>query len=179
MSDLIPNQITAGLSFDLLLTLTCYPAPEWSATLILRGTADTITITSTAEDTQHRLKQTATETGEWAAGTYSYALRVTDGTDVFESESGTLTIKPDIGVITGDYDPRSHVRKTLEAIEATIAGRATKDQERYRINNRELWRTAISELLKLRSVYQEELRREDAAASGRSALLGRNVKVRF
>jgi hypothetical protein len=61
---------------------------------------------------------------------------------------------------------------------AVIEGRATRDQERYRINNRELQRTPISDLIRLRDRYREEARRERAAAKGQS-LLGRRVLTRF
>ena len=59
--------------------------------------------------------------------------------------------------------PGVGVQRTLEAIEAVIEKRASIDQERYKINNRELWRTPIPELLVMRDRYRSELRRLKAA----------------
>lgn len=182
MSDFIPSQITAGVTLDVLLTLTCHPAPDWSVSLIMRkaGAGSAIVVNGSAEGTQHRLRKESAVTATWAPAVYSYVLRATSASDVVDVESGTLTIKPDLATISdSNFDPRNHVRKVLSAIEATIEGRASKDQERYVINNRELWRTPIADLLKLRSFYLEELRREEAAARSGGSLLGRNVKVRF
>ena len=59
-----------------------------------------------------------------------------------------------------------------------IEKRASLDQERYRINNRELYRTPIADLLKLRDLYRAEVRREQAAARGQNPF-GATVRVRL
>jgi hypothetical protein len=56
-------------------------------------------------------------------------------------------------------------------LEAVIEGRASLDQERYRINNRELYRTPMETLIKLRNQYRAEVSRERAKASGKSLLV--------
>ena len=50
------------------------------------------------------------------------------------------------------------------------------DQERYRINNRELYRTPIADLIKLRDMYRAEVNRERAAKCGKNPF-GRKVRV--
>lgn len=177
MADILPDSISAGLTLDISATLTAYPAPGWALSVILRG-PQSIDLDATADGNQHRIHASATTTAAWAPGDYWFSVRVTDGTDVFQVDEGTLTVKPDLAAVAESYDGRGHVQRVLDAIEAVIQGRATKDQQRYRINNRELERTPIGELLKLRSTYREELRRQKAAEKGQS-LLGRPVKVRF
>lgn len=135
-------------------------------------------LTAVASDKGHKFTATATETAGWKSGIYSYVIRATNGADIRQLEASTVEILPDIGSITDPSDLRSHARKTLEAIQAVLEKRATRDQERYTINNRELWRTPIADLLKLRDTYRAEVRREDAAARGKS-LWGPAVKVRF
>jgi hypothetical protein len=61
---------------------------------------------------------------------------------------------------------RDRSRPALDAIEARLENRATIDQERYRINNRELYRMPIAELLKFRDQYRAEVQREEIAARG-------------
>jgi hypothetical protein len=173
----LPEKISAGFTFDRLLTLTGYPAPDWTVTLLLRGPS-AIDLTATAEGTQHRLHAAAATTAAWAAGNYWFSLRATDGTDVVEIESAQLTIIPDLAAADEVYDGRSQAQIALEAIDAVLAKRATLDQERYRINNRELFRTPISDLLKMRSYYAALVRQEKAAACGKS-LFGATVRVRL
>lgn len=141
---------------------------------VLRG-AGSINLTAQAEGAAHRFLAQATETADWASGDYWYSIRATDGTDVIEVESGQITIKPDLASITEPHDGRNHVQRMLDAIEAVLEKRATIDQERYRINNRELYRTPIGELLKLRDRYRAELARMRRGAG----LFDQTVRVRF
>lgn len=172
----IPQSTTAGTTLALSLALTAYPPPDWSATLILRG-AQSIDLTSQPEGRLHSFTAAAEVTADWKPGDYWYSVRVTDGDSVHEVETGTLTIAPDLAAMA-EFDGRTHAERTLQAIEAVIEGRASKDQDSYRINNRELRRTSISQLLKLRDVYRQEVRRQRAAQNGRNTL-GRQVLARF
>jgi hypothetical protein len=173
----IPEKTGAGLTFSRLLTLTAYPAPDWTVTLLLRGPA-AIDLTAVAEGTQHRILETAAVTADWTPGNYWYSLRVTDGTTTEEYETGQITITPDLAAETGVYDGRTTAEIALEAIEAVIAKRATLDQERYRINNRELFRTPISDLILLRNEYRRQVRNEKGVACGRNPF-GAVVRVRL
>ena len=177
MTDIIPDNITAGLTLDLRATLPAYPAPEWALSVIMRG-PQAIDLTGTADGDAHLVQVDAATTAAWAAGSYWFSVRVTDGTAVYQVDEGTTTVDQDLAAISGEYDGRGHVERVLSAIEAVIEGRATKDQQRYKINNRELERTPIGDLLQLRSQYQTELRRLKMAEKGQS-LLGRQVLVRF
>lgn len=173
----IPDKIGAGLTFDRLLTLTAFPAPDWSVSLLLRGRS-AIDLVAAAEGSQHRLRADAATTTTWAPGDYWYTLRAVRAGEVVEVEQGQMVIAPDLAAVTGDFDGRSQAQIALEAIDAVLAKRATLDQERYRINNRELYRTPIADLLKLRSCYAEQVKREKAAACGRNPF-GATVRVRL
>lgn len=177
MAEILPTTITAGVTLDLTVTLTAYPADCWTLAVLLRG-ATSIDLSAVADGRQHHISVDAATTAGWPAGDYWYSARVTDGAAVIEIDEGTVSIKPDLATMADGFDGRSHIRKVLAAVEAVIEGRATLDQERYRINNRELFRTPIAELIKLRSQYRADLRQEEAAKKGGS-LLGRTVRVRF
>lgn len=174
---ILPDKIGAGLTFDRLVTLTAYPATEWTLTVALRGPSS-INMTATAEGTQHRLHAAAGTTAGWVPGTYWFTARATRGDDVVEVDSGQLEITPDLASAAEGFDGQTHAERTLAAIEAVIEKRASLDQERYRINNRELYRTPIADLLKLRDLYRAEVRREKAARCGKS-LFGATVRVRL
>jgi hypothetical protein len=173
---IFPSSASAGLTFDRTATLTAFPAPDWQLSAVLRGPG-AINLQAAPEGNGHRFRVLAGDTAEWAAGTYWYSIRATDGTDVIEVESGDIIIKPDLAAMTAGHDGRAHVQKVLDAIEAVLEKRATLDQERYRINNRELYRTSIPDLLQLRDRYRTELRRMKALANG--ALFDQSVRVRF
>lgn len=175
--NLIPNKFTAGESLNLCINLTAYPAPDWSLSLYLRGPA-AIDLTSTADNNLHKFTISAETTSSWQASSYWYELRATDDETVTVIEEGSLIIKPDLSDISAPYDGRHHVEKVLDAIEAVIESRATKDQERYRINNRELQRTPLGELIALRSKYRAELLQIKRAKKGQS-LLGRKIYTVF
>lgn len=179
MSCNFPAKIGAGLTFDLLLTLTAYPAPVWGVAVYLRGPSS-ISMTAAAEGSQHRFLKTSGETASWVAGNYWYTLRATDLAtgDIVEVENGQVTITPDLVNAAVGFDGRTPNQIALDAIEAVIAQRATLDQERYRINNRELYRTSIPDLLKLRDHYVRLVKREQDIACCRNPF-GNTVRVRL
>ena len=93
-----------------------------------------------------------------------------------------FTVNPDYrsGTSTAAFDDRTHARTVLDAIEAVIESRATKDQERYSIAGRELWRTPIPTLLKLRQHYKAEVAAQEAAEAIRNGLqTGRKIQFRI
>ncbi len=176
MTGIFPSIFSAGLTFDRTVTLTAYPATEWALSAVLRGPG-VIDMDAQAVNGQHRFLVPATETGAWEPGDYWFSIRATRGDEVAEVESGQIKIKPDLATLDAGHDGRDHLQRTLDAIEAVLEKRATLDQERYKINNRELVRTPISELLTLRDRYRSELRRLKAVRKG--SLFDQAVRVRF
>lgn len=173
----MPATATAGLNFAATVDATAYPAPDWVLSLHMRG-PKSVDVTADSSGTVHSFAVAASVTSVWDAGNYWYTLRATNGTDTVELENGTIRVLPDLLAEAEGYDGRTQAQIALDAIEAVLGKRATIDQERYRINNRELYRTSISDLLKLRSFYVEQVRRENGCATGRSRF-GRQIAVRF
>lgn len=171
-----PATITAGLGFQAAVTAAEYPAPDWVVTAHLRGPAK-IDIPGSPAGTAHAFAVDATATAAWLPGDYWFSLRAARGSDVVEVGTGRMEVLRDL-VAADTFDGRSDNEKALDAIDAVIGRRATMDQERYTINNRELWRTPIADLLKLRGYYAAAVRRERDAAAGRTGF-GRKVLVRF
>ncbi len=177
MSRIAPAQIPAGLTFSHLVTLPDYPAPDWALTLSLRGPA-TIDVLAAAEGNQHLLEAAATATALYSPGLYRYTLRAAYGGVVREIENGSITVAADLAASTTPADVRSHARIVLDNIRAVIEKRATQDQQKYSINNRELWRTPIADLLKLENQYAARVRAEDAKAAG-GGVFGKSYRVRL
>lgn len=173
----LPGEVTAGLNFSASVSSKDHPAPGWVLSLHLRGPG-VVNLTGRADGASHVFEATGTDTAAWVAGDYWYSLRATQGANVAELERGTMRVLPDLLSAPEGYDGRSQAQIALDAINAVLAKRATLDQERYRINNRELYRTSISDLLKLRGFYAEQVRRENACKTGRTGF-GRKIPVRF
>jgi hypothetical protein len=176
---ILPPTIQAGVTLDRSVTRQDYPAPEWALNVYLRGPS-TINLAGAQDGVGFRITKNAETTGAWVAGIYAYVARATRTADgaVEQLEDGQVEILADMTAVADGTDLRSDAEKVLDSIEAVIAKRATRDQERYKINERELWRTPIQELLRLRNVYRVEVRRERAKARGMS-LWGPALRVRM
>lgn len=173
----IPAEFTAGLSFQAAVDAANYPAPAWTVTLHLRGPSQ-IDLAAAPDSTAHSITAAPAATAAWQPGAYWWVIRATDGADVVEIERGTIEILPDLVAVDAVYDGRTENEIALEAIEAVLGKRATLDQDRYRINNRELYRTSIGDLLKLRSHYRRAVareRRKNCPPTG----WGRAIRVEF
>jgi hypothetical protein len=172
-----PNKIMSGVTFQAALYVPVYAAPEWSVTAYLRG-AGAVDLIAEGDGNSFTFSASAAETGGWSAGTYWVSVRASNGTDVFVVTESQTEIIPDLATASAGFDGRSANEVALAAIEAVLAKRATMDQQRYTIGNRELWRTPMADLLKLRSFYTTQVRRERARSNGCSGF-GRPVVVRF
>lgn len=175
---IFPAQFVAGTTFKRSASPPCYRAEDgWALSAALRGPS-AIDLTASVDAGVHLFLAGADATAEWGPGRYSYTVRAEKDGEVFEVESGAMEIRPDIAGQSAGVDGRTQAERTLEAIEAVIESRASLDQERYRINNRELYRTPIADLLLLRDKFRAEVQRERLRARG-GAEFGRSVKVRL
>lgn len=176
MQSEFPTSIRAGVTFDLTMLRKLYTAPTWALQVLMRGPSS-IDIASAPDGERHHLLVDAVTTAAWLPGNYVFSLRAVSSGTIIELESGLVEVSPDLAEISPGTDQRNHIQRVLDSIEAVLEKRATQDQERYTINNRELWRTPIGDLLRLRDSYLAQLRRLKAAQRG--TLFGKQVKVRF
>ncbi len=155
-----------------------------SYSLRLEGSAgsssEEIEATASESGDDYIIEVPAATTAGYAPGIYhwpAYNNRSSDSERI-TVDSGTVEVKPDRAEST--VDPRTHVKKVLDALEAVIEGRATKDQQSYTIEGVSLSRMPIADLLMFRDRYKTEYamaKRAERIANG----LGHsgNVFVRF
>ena len=79
---------------------------------------------------------------------------------ISEIASGVMEVTPDIAALPAGTDVRTPNKRILDAINAVIEQRANHDQQSYKINNRELVRTPLTDLLKFKAKYALLVRRE-------------------
>lgn len=179
----LTNLLTAGDTLDFTTSVPDYPASEgWTLKYRLApraaGTAYDITATPSGDD--YLVQASAATTANYAPGDYTWTAWVEKAGEVYTVDRGQLEIRARSSTLAPGHDGRSHARKVLDAIEAVIEGRATKDQEEYQIRDRSLKRTPMAVLLKLRALYLNEVRREDDAANLAAGGRPRNrILVRF
>ena len=135
--------------------------------MLVNGSAK-VEFSTTADGDDHAVALPATTTTNWSPGRYRYQAYVESGADRHTVGTGTVDILPDFSS-AATLDGRTHAEKVLDAIEAVIEKRATKDQESYSIKGRSLSRTPLPDLLVLRDKYKSEVRAEKRAEKVRRA----------
>jgi len=160
-----PAALRAGDTATWLKSLPDFPAGAgWSLEYTLINATGKITITSTAQGNDHKIRVLPATTTGWAAGTYAWQCRATDGTDTVTIATGNLEIKPNFAGLTTS-DQRSFAQKTLAALEAWIENHDPGVAE-YEIAGRRMKYIPVTDLLKLRSQFEIEVNRQ-AGKSGR------------
>lgn len=159
-----------------------YPPADYSLkySLRLEGSGTEIEINAIEIAADYLVEVASVTTAAFTAGRYRWQAYITRSSDAqrITLNSGSVQVKANRDAATGD--PRSHARKVLDAIEAVIEGRASKDQEEYSIANRSLKRTPIAELLVLRDRYRSEAANEKSAEDMANGLgSSRRIGVRF
>lgn len=176
-----PLEVAAGDTIQWKRSLPDYSAADgWVLKYALRGPA-IIDITGTADGSDHLIGVDSANSSSWAAGDYVVQGFVEKGTERFTVYSGRVKITPDLAALSsGTYDGRSHARRVIDAIEAVIEGRATRDQQEMWIDGERLVRTPFEILIQIRNRYRRELgtetRREGSRQGRRS---GRIIKFKL
>lgn len=155
----------------------------WALKIVAVGRLGQFSITAAADtDNADDFKFTATAavSAAYIAGDYKWQLVATKTTTRYTIAEGWVTVKDNIAGRSALYDNRSHAKKVLDAIEAVIENRATKDQMSISINGRDIGFTSIPDLLKLRVTYKNEYESEQAAENIRVGLgSGRKIYTKF
>ena len=122
----LPTTITIGDTITFTESLTDYTSAEYTLSYIfsnsisLEGVADgdgwTITVLPTTFE---------------KSSVYDFAIAITKISDSSRLilNNGSVRVLEDPADLPTDHDARTHARRTLEAIQAVIEGRATVDQD--------------------------------------------------
>lgn len=167
-----PTSLRAGDSVSWLLDFADYPASDgWVLSYVLLSDQGRYDFTAVASGASHLIELASGDTAGWVAGQYTLTGYLKKGSDRVTVGTSPIEILPDLpATSTTTYDGRSHARRMLEAIEATLESRATKaqlDLVELQIYQR-TQRRDVGVLLEARARYLVEVRREEAAgASGR------------
>jgi len=160
--------------------LSNYPASIWTLKYYFVKTNEQIVITASANGDHFRVVVAASVTANYSVGIYKWNAYVSKGTERYKVDEGTLEIKADYAAQTTGYDSRSHVKKTLDAIEAVIEGRATQDHLSYSIAGRSIAKISPEELIRWWSFYKQQYQRElDAERIANNLGTSKKILTRF
>lgn len=176
------SQLVVGDSLNILNTYADYlPADGWVLktrfTPRLSSSA-AIILTAVAEGDNYRTTADSTTTAGWTAGDYSVAQWVEKAGERVTLATGEMKLLPNPATLAAGTDTRSHLEKTVAAIEAMLEGKATKDVQEYTIGDRQLKHIPLNELLVWRDKYKHQLASERASAKA-SQTFGRKIYSRF
>lgn len=133
-------------------------------------------LTVTQDGTIWKIRQ---DTTGWTQGRYLVGAMATlsDGTKVRVPEE-FVDILPSLSSIAAGTDLSTQAETIVKNIQLMLAGNASDGVRRYKINNRELERYGVDELLNLLSYWKREVLKESRKRRGAS-ILGPQIQVRI
>ena len=162
-----------------------YPPADYALTYEFHedsggGGSHKFTITATETTTEYLIEIASATTAAYTAGEYNWYAFITRSSDSQRIAIDEGHTKLELNFANTNADNRSHAKKVLDAIEATIEGRASQDQMSYSIAGRSLSRMSIDDLLKFRDRYRAEYNREIKKLRIKNKQdTGNTIKVRF
>lgn len=124
---------------------------------------------------QHNIngREIEIETTSFAPGDYNIAVQMVKG--AFVDTIGTAQLE--VIALTAGADFRSQAQRTLDAINDTLEGKASTDQQSISLNGKSIARYAPEELLKMRDYYSELVAKEKRQAQSKTGF--KTVKAYF
>jgi hypothetical protein len=165
-----PELLIAGDLWTWTKELSEYSAADgWTLSYALRvaGQAPK-TITATGSGITHTVSVSAATTATYPSGEVQWQSYVTNsGTNARHTiATGRFTVRPNLAS-TAVYDPRSQIKRTLDAINATLEGTADREETALVIDGMSLQLRSVPDLLLLRdkfaALYRQELNAERIA----------------
>jgi hypothetical protein len=126
----------------------------------LRGSGGSLDVTATTSGTGWSSTITTAQSAALPPGLYQWASYASKAGVRLTLYSGTITITANLATANSTFEARTHNRKMLDAIEAMLESRATKEQQEYTIGTRSLKYIPILELSQLREHYKREVFRD-------------------
>lgn len=163
-----PARVVAGDTAKWIKSLADYPATDgWALTYRLVNACGSITFASTASGADHLVNVSAATTANWIAGSYAWRVQAVKAGEVYTVGQGQMVVEPSFDAQA--LDARSSSRRMLDAVEATLEGRASSAQQEYEIatsaGKRKLVYVPMAELLALRDRLRAEVAREEQASA--------------
>lgn len=161
----VPAEAFAGDTWTWTRELANYPASTHTATYYFERADDSFSVAATASGDAFAVTVPSATTQDRRDGEFGWFLVVTNTATSARTtvERGTLVVHADPAA-AGNKDRRSINRKTLDALEAVMASKATSDQLNVSIEGHAISRMTWTELMKAHKRYKQLVAAEDNAA---------------
>lgn len=170
------TEIIQGASYEWTESSSDYlPSDGWTMKFYLRGIGAGLNLDATTDDEDFVFSISAAQSAVLSVGAYSWQIIAEKSTEKVFFGEGEIKIKLGFASLgeSETIDNRSPYKIILDAIDAMLKNKATMDQQRYVIGNRQLDRIPINDLVTLRDKYQklynQEIR-EAKAKKGQSSI---------
>lgn len=177
-----PEEFFQGETIKWEKSLSDYPFSEgWTLKYYFSKSDDAFNVTAAQSGTSEDYLVTllSSVTADKVIGIYDWQAWVEKDTEKDMVGTGTTELKSTL-TGGGNVDSRTHVKKTLDALEATILKKASRDQLDTEIVGRKIKTFTPEELLEWRSKYRDEYQQEEAAKKVAEQLgTGSRIGVRF
>lgn len=184
----IPSSIVSGLKTEWTKRFRDYSPDLWSLSYHLRGTqAADVTATDNG-DGAFLISFVAETSGDTPSpltpGQFffqAYVTNIIDPTIKVIVDQGRINVTANLSSETLEtYNGRSDAELKVEAIDALMAGKATRDQMGYTIGQRTLTRIPIDQLLEFRKYYAGIVESERVKARVEKGLPAfENIHIKF
>lgn len=176
-----PSIFHAGASLTWEKSAPDYPASSgYSLEYVLAGPSGRVVIGSgviTGSGSTFTVTVPMSTTATWPAGEYTWRLFATKTGERWHLEDGVVRV---VASATGPTDQRTHAKRMVDALEAVLQRKATRDQQEITISGKTLKRMTLEELTVAHAywtrMYQQEL---DAAKVAAGMTSRRVIRTRF
>ena len=135
-----------------------YRVKTSSSKMIIKGDYVKYTCENVVEkDNNFYIEVPADVTKTWNVGVFKYQILNDEGIE----DSGDIEILQNFALMDEDESVKSHWEVVLDAVEATLAGKATSAQTNISVGDKSIGYMSVSELLELRSFAKEKIGEEN------------------
>lgn len=128
-----------------------------SSKLIIKGDfVKYVCETLSSDEDGFYITESADVTKGWEVGSFKYQILNDDGVE----DSGEFEILPNYALMDEGESIRSHWEVVLEAVENTLAGKATQAQTNISVGDKSIGYMSVTELLELREFAKEKIAEE-------------------
>jgi|TARA_Y100000310_G_scaffold16994_1_gene16881 hypothetical protein len=181
------STLTTAVSFDTDLTTTATAIKTaiianaaMNALVSVEASSNVLTLTAKTAGTPNTITTTVTDGGGTAAAATVANVTPNVYNERYLVWSGRIKVLVNLEASGSGYDGRTHVKKVLDAIEAVLESRASKEVLESNVEGVALKRIPHAELLELREKYLGYYKHELAAENLDAGLAsGRMVLTRF
>jgi hypothetical protein len=159
------KQLVAGDTWNWTIELDDYSPAQYTLKYSFRGpSALDLTAVAAANGSAFNVIATGAQTSPLLAGTYAFQMSVFDASNNrTELDRGNVEMLADIAAAVAGAEERSWVKQMLDAIQGTLLGTASRQEQEYQVNGRSLRLSSRTELLKIESEFEGRYRKEQIA----------------